>query len=412
MRSDFLPLPHVTNFSMSHLLSRGVAEVIVKKDLEKKLQSGKKLRIKFGIDPTGDLLHLGHAVVLLKLKEFQDAGHTVIFLIGDFTARIGDPSGRNKQRPPLSDDQIKKNMESYLSQAGSILDTDSIEVRYNSEWYGKMNLTDLIRVSALTSVTQLLHRAEFKDRVKRGDEISVPEILYPLLQGYDSVVLQSDIELGGTDQKFNLLMGRQMQERYGQQPQDILMVPILEGLDGKEKMSKTLNNYISLTASADDMYGKVMSIPDALIWKYFEYLTRVNEKELQTMSRQIKTQTLNPRDAKMFLAREIVTLFHSEEDAKQSELQFIQVFQQKGIPDEIPLLMVPQKKMSLVEILVLSKLVSSKAEGKRVIEQGGVAIDGVAIIDPHTHITLSKKGALIKKGKRSFVKAVWSGEMK
>jgi len=388
---------------MSHILTRGVAEAIVKKDLEKKLQSGKKLRVKFGIDPTGDLLHLGHAVVLLKLKEFQDAGHTVIFLIGDFTARIGDPSGRNKQRVPLTDEQIKQNMQSYLAQAERVLDTDKIEVRYNSEWYGKMDLTDLIRVSALTSVTQLLHRAEFKDRVKRGDEISVPEILYPLLQGYDSVVLQADVELGGTDQKFNLLMGRQMQERYGQQPQDILMVPILEGLDGRDKMSKSLNNYISLTAEAHDMYGKIMSIPDALIWKYFEYLTRVAEKELQTMSRQIKAQTLNPRDTKMMLAREIVTIFHSAKDAQEAELQFIQVFQQKGVPDEIPLVVIPQKKMLLGEILVFAKLVSSKAEARRVIEQGGVAVDGKTVKNPNEILTLTKNGSLIKKGKRGFV---------
>ncbi|MBI2484093.1 tyrosine--tRNA ligase [Candidatus Uhrbacteria bacterium] len=397
---------------MSYLLSRGVAEIAVKKDLEKKLRSGKKLRIKFGIDPTGDLLHLGHAVVLLKLKEFQDAGHSVIFLIGDFTARIGDPSGRNKQRPSLSDEQINKNMKSYLEQARAVLDTKNIEVRYNSEWYAHMDLADLIRISARASVTQILHRAEFKDRMKRGDEISVPEILYPILQGYDSVVLRSDVELGGTDQTFNLLMGRQMQERYGQQPQDILMVPILEGLDGKEKMSKTLNNYISLTTAADDMYGKIMSIPDTLIWKYFEYLTRVDEKELQTMSRQIKAHTLNPRDAKAALAREIVSFLHSPHDAQNAELQFIKVFQHKGVPDEMPVLMVPQKNMPLIEILIAAKLIASKAEGRRVIEQGGVAIDGIPVTDHNTVIALSEKGTLIKKGKRSFVKAFWSRQEK
>ncbi len=392
--------------SSSDLLTRGVAEIIVKEHFEKKLRTGKKLRIKFGIDPTGDLLHLGHAVVLLKLKEFQDLGHTVIFLIGDFTARIGDPSGRNKQRVPLTEDDIKRNMKSYLDQASTLIDIKKVEVRYNSEWYGPMGIGDLFRVGGQTSVTQLLQRAEFKQRIKRGDEISVPEILYPLLQGYDSVVLQADVEVGGTDQKFNLLMGRQLQERYKQEPQDILMTPILEGLDGKEKMSKTYNNYIALKEKPAEMYGRIMSVPDALMWKYYEYLTRISLKDTQTMARQIKAETLNPRDAKMTLAREIVSLLHSPQAATEAELQFIQVFQQRQIPDQMPVILIPQTKIPILELMLATKLAPSKNEARRIVSQGGISIDGSVIENHQEIITIPSKGITVKKGKRHFVKVL------
>ena len=390
----------------SDLLTRGVEEVIVKKDLEKKLQSGKKLRIKFGIDPTGSLLHLGHAVVLMKLKEFQDAGHTVIFLIGDFTARIGDPSGRSKLRVPLNEEEIKENMKSYLTQASSIIDTKKLELRYNSEWYEKMDVSELIKISARTSVTQILHRAEFKERVKKGGEISMPEILYPLLQGYDSVILQTDVEVGGTDQKFNLLMGRQLQERYNQPPQDILMVPILEGLDGKEKMSKTYDNYIGLTEAPIEMYGKLMSVPDTLMWKYFTYLTRIPLKEVETLARQVKAGTAHPRDVKMTLAREVVSFFHNAHDAQEAELAFIQVFQKKKTPDEMSVILVEKKNLSLLDILMVAKLTSSKNEARRIMSQGGISIDGVVYRDPAQILPLSQQGTIIKRGKRHFVKIV------
>ncbi|MBI4272540.1 tyrosine--tRNA ligase [Candidatus Uhrbacteria bacterium] len=388
----------------SDFLTRGVEEVIIKKDLEKKLRSGKKLRIKFGIDPTGSLLHLGHAVVLMKLKEFQDKGHTIIFLIGDFTARIGDPSGRNKLRSPLSEEEIKENMKSYLTQASTIIDTKKVELRYNSEWYEKMDIRELIKISSLTSVTQILHRAEFKERVKKGGEISMPEILYPLLQGYDSVVLKSDVEVGGTDQRFNLFMGRQLQERYNQPPQDVLMVPILEGLDGKEKMSKTYDNYIGLTEAPTEMYGKVMSVPDTLMWKYFTYLTRIPLKRIETLSRQIKAGTAHPRDVKMALAREIVSFFYNTKDAQEAELAFIQVFQEKKAPDEMPVIFVEKKNLSLLDLLMVAKLVASKSEARRIISQGGISIDGVVYRDSAQILPLSHQGIIIKRGKRHFVK--------
>ncbi len=398
----------IGNMQHIDLLTRGVEEIIVKKDLEKKLQSEKKLRIKFGIDPTGNLLHLGHAVVLMKLKEFQNLGHTIIFLIGDFTARIGDPSGRSKLRTPLSEEEIKENMKSYLKQASTIIDTKKVELRYNSEWYQKMDVSELIRIGAHTSVTQILHRAEFKERVKKGSEISMPEILYPLLQGYDSVVLQADVEVGGTDQKFNLLMGRQLQERYNQPPQDVLMVPILEGLDGKEKMSKTYNNYIGLTEAPTEMYGKLMSIPDSLMWKYFTYLTRIPLKEIETLTRQIKAGTAHPRDVKMTLAREVVSFFHTALLAQEAELAFIQVFQEKKIPDEMPVVMIPQENLSLLDIVIAAKLTPSKNEARRIISQGGISINGVVHRSPIEVVPLSTKGIVIKKGKRHFVKVVFS----
>ncbi len=388
------------------ILTRGVEEIIVKKELEKKLRSEKRLRIKFGIDPTGDLLHLGHAVPLIKLKEFQDAGHTIIFLIGDFTARIGDPSGRSKLRPALSEEEIKENMKSYLKQAELILDIKRVELRYNSEWYKKMGFDDFIRVSAHTSVTQLLHRSEFKKRIKQGGEISMPEIMYPFLQGYDSVALRSDLEVGGTDQKFNLLMGRQLQGRHGQPPQDVLMVPILEGLDGKEKMSKTYDNYIALTEDPKEMYGKLMSVPDSLMWKYFTCLTRVPLKEIETLSRQIKAGTVHPRDAKMTLAREVVSFFYTTQKSQEAECTFIQVFQQGKIPDEMPAVMVYEKNLSLLDLLLAASFASSKGDARRVILQGGVSIDGIQKKNPQERIAIHSSGSIIKKGKRHFAKVV------
>lgn len=392
----------------SDLLTRGVEEVIVKKDLEKKLASGKKLRIKFGIDPTGNVLHLGHAVVLLKLKEFQKLGHSIIFLIGDFTARIGDPSGRSKLRPPLSEKEISGNMKSYLAQASTIINTKQVELRYNSEWYKKIKLADLLRISAHTSVTQLLHRAEFKQRVKRGDEITIPEILYPFLQGYDSVMLRTDVEIGGTDQKFNLLMGRQLQERYDQCPQNVLMVPLLEGLDGKEKMSKTYHNYIALTENPNEMYGKLMSVPDTLVWKYFTYLTRVPLNETETLARQIKTGTAHPRDAKMALAREIVSFFHSPSAAQKAELAFIRIFQEKKAPDEMPTFVVEQQSLPLLDLLMLTNLCLSKNDARRVIGEGGISIEGIKATNPQQKFSIPSRGLTLKKGKRHFAKVLFN----
>ncbi len=391
---------------ITELLTRGVAEVIVKEHLEKQIQSGKNLRIKFGIDPTGNLLHLGHSVALLKLKEFQDLGHTVILLIGDHTAEIGDPSGRSKERVPLTKDEIKKNMVSYCAQAGRILTMKNVEVRYNSEWYNTLGIMAFADLTSKVTVQQILQRADFKKRLKDGGDISAREAFYPLLQGYDSVMLKADIELGGTDQKFNLLMGRQIQKRYHQEEQDVVMVSLLEGTDGSAKMSKTADNYIALTEEPETMYGKVMSIPDSLIGRYFKLATRVPMDEISAIESSMKKNTLNPRDAKMHLAHEIVTLYHGTKKAQEAEKNFITLFQKKEVPDEMPIVRVTKKEWNILDLLVEAKLASSKSEARRVVEQGGVSANETIISDVKTIIALASKGMILKKGKRHFVKIV------
>ncbi|MDO8490103.1 MAG: tyrosine--tRNA ligase [bacterium] len=387
---------------VTELLHRGVAEVIVQEHLEKKLLSGKKLRIKFGIDPTGDCIHIGHAVALLKLKEFQDLGHTIIFLIGDHTAEIGDPSGRSKERVPLTNEHIKKNMASYQKQAGLILDMSKVEVRKNSEWYNKLGIMEFAKLTSTVTIAQILQRADFKKRLAAGEDISLREAFYPLLQGYDSVMLKSDIEIGGTDQKFNLLMGRQAQKKYNQEEQDVLMIPLLEGLDGSDKMSKSAGNFIALTDSPCEMYSKVMSIPDSLLWKYFRLATRVPVDEIREIEQSVK-QGVNPRDAKMRLAREIVTLYYGTGKSKVAEEEFVNVFQKKEIPDDIPTLTL-RDGLSILEILVAAKFVSSKGEGRRLVAQGGISWDDTVIAMDSFIPPLSLEGNILKKGKRHFVK--------
>ncbi len=391
---------------ITELLTRGVAEVIGKENLEKKLRGGKKLRVKFGIDPTGDLLHLGHSVALLKLKEFQALGHTVIFLIGDHTAEIGDPSGRSKERVPLSKEQIKKNMASYCLQAGRILDMKKVEVRHNSEWYDTLGIMEFANLTSKVTIQQILQRADFKKRLKEGGDVSVREAFYPILQGYDSVMLKCDVELGGTDQRFNLLMGRQIQKRYRQEEQDVLMVSLLEGTDGTAKMSKAADNYIALTENPETMYGKMMSVPDALIGRYFELATRVGMDEIEEMEKQMKKNTLNPRDAKMRLAREIVTLYHDEKKAEAAEKHFIALFQKKEVPDDMPEIRLKKKEWNIVDLLVECKLAGSKSEARRLIKQGGISIDEKIINNQNMVIEITSKGIVIKKGKRHFVKLV------
>ncbi|MBI4253020.1 tyrosine--tRNA ligase [Candidatus Uhrbacteria bacterium] len=396
---------------ITELLTRGVAEVIVKDDLEEKLRSGKKLRVKFGIDPTWNLLHLGHSVALLKLKEFQNLGHTVIFLIGDHTAEIGDPSGRSKERTPLSQDQIKENMASYREQAGHVIDFKKVEVRYNSEWYDRLGIREFADLTSKITIPQILQRADFKKRLKEGGDVSAREAFYPLLQGYDSVMLKADVELGGTDQKFNLLMGRQIQKRYGQKEQDIITVELLEGTDGSAKMSKTADNFIAITESAEIMYGKVMSIPDSLIGKYFVLTTRVPMNEVGEIEEQMKKNTLNPRDAKMHLAREIVTLYHGAKKAGQAEENFIALFQKKELPDDMPTIKLKKKEWPIVDLMVETNLASSKSEARRLIAQKGVVMrrpgaqSDTAMNDPALVILPEDiaKGFVIKRGKRHFV---------
>ena len=390
------------------ITKRGVSEIISETSLAKRLSGKKPLRIKYGIDPTGDLLHLGHAVALLRLKELQEAGHVIIFLIGDFTARIGDPTGKNKTRIPLDEKQIKKNMASYIQQAGLLLNMKKVEVRYNSEWYGKWKASDLVSLLGTVTHAQVIQRADFQKRIEDGADIAMSETIYPILQGYDSVMLKSDVEVGGTDQKFNLLMGRQLQKHFGQEPQEVIMTELLEGLDGHDKMSKSLGNFISLTEKPEDMYGKVMSTPDTLLWKYFSLTTLLPEKDIDLLAKQAKAETLNPRDAKMKLAREIVKMYHNAKAADKAEDHFIQIFQNKSLPSDIPTHKLSSKlqQHSLPELLVELGYATSNSEARRLIEQGGIKIDDAVVKDPKHIIKISGKGILIQKGKRHFVKVV------
>ncbi len=384
---------------IDELLTRGVEEVIVKESVEKKLRSGKKLRIKFGIDPTGSDLHLGHAVPLRKLKQFQAAGHEVILLIGDYTAMIGDPSGRNETRPLLTIEQVKENMKTYLNQAKKIIDVDSIEVRYNSEWYGASNFMELfMELTGKIPVARILDRDDFQKRLEAGVDIRMQEILYPVLQGYDSVALKSDIEIGGTDQKFNLLMGRRIQRLYDQPEQDVMTVPLLVGTDGEKKMSKTYGNYIALLDTPEDVFGKVMRVPDSLIITYFKLATSISLSEINQFEDELKKGT-NPRDIKLKLAEAVTSELHGAEAAKKGQQHFASVIQEKEIPNDIPNL--KPTSYDIVTVLVEGKLVSSKAEARRAIEQGGVKVNEVKVDSIEAKV---EKGSVVQKGKRFFVR--------
>lgn len=389
--------------NIQNLLERATAEVIIKEELEKKLKAGKKLRIKLGIDPTGSELHLGHSVVLNKLRQFQDAGHTAILLIGDYTARIGDPTGKSETRIMLSDEQIKKNMETYISQASKILDIKKVEIRHNSEWFAKMTMAEILELAAKKSVNQMLQREDFKNRIRNEQDISIVELLYPMMQGYDSVMLDSDVEIGGTDQLFNMLVGRDLQKAFGcKTVQNILTVSILEGLDGAEKMSKSLNNYIGIMQSANEMYGKTLSIPDELIIRYFELTTKVSFEEIQEIKKALKDGE-NPRNLKMRLAREIVTLYHDKSAAESAEKEFIEVFSNKGLPQDIEKIKLSKSEWNIIDLLIELELTISKSEARRLIEGGGVKVDGEKV-NSLIEILSLKEEKLIQVGKRRFVK--------
>lgn len=387
------------------LLERGIVEVIVKEELKKKLKSGKKLRIKLGIDPTGSDLHIGHAVVLKKLRQFQDAGHIAILLIGDYTGKIGDPTGKSETRVMLSDEQIKTNMKHYVDQAAKILDMKKIELRYNSEWFSKMDMSKILELAAKKTVNQMLHREDFKNRFQNGQDISLTEFLYPLMQGYDSVMLQSDVEIGGTDQLFNMLVGRDLQKSYENKIiQNVLTVPILEGLDGVEKMSKSLNNYIGITESAQQIYGKTMSISDNMITKYFELATNVPLETIEKIQKEIQAGE-NPKNFKMQLARELVTLYHSEKAAIQAENEFTEIFSNKGIPEHIESKTLSGQTWNIVDLITETGFSSSKSDARRLIEGGGVKVDGKKILSINEMIDL-KKEKLLQAGKRKFIKII------
>lgn len=386
------------------LLTRGVEEIISLENLEKKLQSGKKLRVKLGADPSRPDLHLGHAAVLRKLREFQDLGHQIVFIIGDYTGMIGDPSGKSTTRPQLSSQEVKKNAKTYLAQVGKILNIKKTEIRRNSEWYTKMKFHEVLNLTAKFSMQRLLERDDFHKRIQENRELHVHELLYPIMQAYDSVAIKADVELGGTDQKFNVLAGRKLQRRLGLPEQDIITIPLLVGLDGKNKMSKSLDNYIGITEPADSMYGKIMSIPDEVIVRYFELATRLSMEEIEKTKKNLQSPEQNPRDIKMRLAREVVAIYHSKKVAVEAEKNFIQVFQKKEAPDAIRECVIQEKKIPLIELLVHAKFASSNGEARRLIAQKGISIDDKVIEDAQTIVEVPRGGIVVKRGRRHFVK--------
>lgn len=389
-------------------LKKGTVDVIreegLKAKLERSAKSGKPLRVKLGLDPTAPDIHVGHTVVIRKLKAFQDLGHTVIFLIGDFTGMIGDPSGKNVTRPPLSREEVNANAETYKRQMFKLLDPEKTELRFNGEWMDKFTAVDFIKLCAKTTVKQILERDDFTKRLNEEKPISLHELLYPLVQGYDSVALNADIELGGTDQKFNLLMGRNLQREFDQDPQVVITTPLLEGLDGVNKMSKSLNNYIGIDESPNEMFGKVMSISDELMWRYYDLVTDLTPSEISSLRSEIEGGK-NPRDVKVNLAKLIIKDFHSEVDAIAAEEEFNRRFVKKEIPDEIEEVSVAAQTYRLADLVVGSGLVATKGEARRLIEQGGVKINGEKATAGAAEINLSAGDSLILQvGKLKFAK--------
>jgi len=388
------------------VIRRGVEEIIPENELVKKIEKSIEknipLKIKFGCDPSRPDLHIGHAVLLRKLRQFQDLGHTGILLIGDFTAMIGDPTGRNKTRPQITIEDTNKNAESYIEQATIVLEKSTLEIVYNSHWLGKMNFNDVISLASKYTVARMLERDDFTKRYDGGIPISVHEFLYPLAQGYDSVFLKADVELGGTDQKFNLLVGRDLQKEAGQSPQSIITTPLLEGTDGVEKMSKSYDNYIGLTDTPDEMYGKTLSIPDKMISKYFEFATVISHSELKNIKQDLESGISNPRDLKRKLAREIVSMYYSKLEAQHAQDNFDKLFIKKGIPDEMDEYKITSNE-KLISIIVKNKMVGSNGDAKRMIKQGGVKIDDEKVTDLHLEI-IPEKERVLKVGKRKFLR--------
>jgi tyrosyl-tRNA synthetase len=385
-------------------LTRGTDEVLPEDGLEAKLKQGRPLVVKAGFDPTAPDLHIGHTVLINKMRQFQQLGHDVVFLIGDFTGMIGDPSGKNATRPPLSPEEIQANAETYEAQIFKILDPDRTRVEFNSTWMGKMDAAGLIRLAARHTVARMLERDDFNKRYKNGQSISIHEFLYPLVQGYDSVALKADVELGGTDQKFNLLVGRQLQQDYGQEPQIVMTTPLLEGLDGVQKMSKSLNNYIGITEAPGEMFGKLMSISDDLMWRYFEVLSFRSLEDIAKLRRAV-AEGLNPRDAKFELGNEIVARFHGDAAAEAARQEFIARFQKGAMPDEIPeqTLSSQDGKLGLAHLLRDAGLVGSTSEAFRMIKQRAVRIDGDQVEDRSLEIEAGSTH-IYQVGKRKFAR--------
>jgi len=393
------------------IIKRGATEIIPEEELVRKLEKSykenKPLNIKLGCDPTRPDLHLGHSVVLRKLAQFQKLGHQAILIIGDFTAMIGDPSGKNATRPPLTAEEAKQNAVSYWEQASKILDREKTKIVYNSEWLGKMKFEDVIKLASKYTVARIIERDDFTKRYKAGTPISLHEFLYPLAQAMDSVAIESDVELGGTDQKFNLLVGRDIQREYGKEPQVILTMPLLVGTDGTEKMSKSYDNYIGIDEAPSQMFGKALSIPDDLIYAYYELATNVSDEELAEIKNSLENPGINPRDIKRALARKIVAMYHSDEAAVKAQEEFDNIFINKGVPDDMPVKKMSATEMGIIDLIVEVGFAPSKGEARRLIQQGGVSIDGEKITD-FKSVVKFKNEQILKVGKRKFIKLTFS----
>lgn len=394
------------------VIQRGAAEIIPQDELVEKLSrsvaTGTPLKVKLGLDPTAADLHVGHTVVLHKLRQFQELGHTIQLLIGDFTGRIGDPTGKSETRKQLTEEDVKRNAQTYVEQFAKVMDVSNLHVYYNSEWLGAMNFANVVKLAANVTVARMLERDDFSKRYHSNQPISIHEFFYPLMQGYDSVALESDVELGGTDQKFNLLMGRQLQKEYGQEQQITITMPILEGLDGVQKMSKSLGNYIGISEAPHEIYGKTMSVPDELMLKYYELVTDISNDELRALRDGLENGTVHPRDAKMNLAKRFVTMFHGSEAGEEAEEHFKRVFQQRALPTDIPEVKLSSDSMEnnniwIAKLLVELGLTSSTGEARRMIQQGGVKINEEKIEDVQAQISVTE-GMIVQVGKRKFAK--------
>lgn len=396
------------------VIKRGIAEIVPEDELinkvKKSIETQKPLKVKLGLDPSAPDIHLGHTVVLQKMRQFQDLGHQVMIIIGDFTGRIGDPTGKSETRKQLTEEEVQKNARTYKEQIFKILDPEKTVMEFNSKWLAPLNFEEIIRLAANVTVARMLEREDFSNRYKKGQPISIHEFFYPLMQGYDSVALEADIELGGTDQKFNLLMGRTLQKEYGQEPQVAIMMPILEGLDGVQKMSKSLGNYIGITEPPSEIYGKTMSLADELMVRYFELVTPISLEELEKIKQGLREEKIHPRDLKMRLARELVAMCYDEETAQKAETEFKKVFQKRELPENMPEIKIKDLELTngkiwLPKLLSSAELVKSTSEGKRMIKQGAVKINDERVTDVDTEIEPSP-GMILRVGKRRFAKII------
>ncbi len=404
MKRNFPPLEE-----QLEIISRGTVDLLpmdeLKMKLERSIKTGKPLRIKQGFDPTAPDIHLGHTVGLRKLKQFQDLGHQVVIIIGDYTGMVGDPSEKNSTRPRLTHEQVMENAKTYEKQFFKILDREKTEVRYNGEWFSRMTFAEVMDLASKFTVARMLERDDFAKRFANNQPISIHELFYPLMQGYDSVMVRADVEIGATEQKFNLVTGRDIQREYGQEPQVVLTLPVLVGIDGVNRMSKSLGNYIGIDEPPEEMYGKTMRIPDELIYQYFELVTDVSLQELQEIKQQLESGNVNPRDLKKRLAFTIVRMYHGEDAARQAEAHFERVVVKKEIPEDIPEFKVESGKHRLVDLLVAAGLIQSKSEARRRIRQGGVSVDGSVVKDEFLELEITRP-TVVKAGKRAFVKLI------